>query len=278
MVNCNRFFAFGCSFTSYVWPTWADIIGHNFKSKFYNYGKGGSGNFQMLERLMQVDQLYNINEKDLVVICWTNVTREDRWIKGRWETGGNVYTNHFYDKNFTEKYCDPLGYYIKDLAIIKIVTEFLKSRGCTFYMLSLNPLDKFEQWGEERNLYYNNEAKTNYKNIYNNVADGYKNITEQIKSSYYEIIYKKNWKYKHDNNIKSPLIKYKDKIVLDYHPTPIEHLRYLEAVLPEFIVSEEIRQLVNKSDEIVLKKPYTEYGDMDVWFDNTYTDKVRELY
>ena len=33
----NRFFSFGCSFTQYHWPTWANVIGMHFDyDNFYN--------------------------------------------------------------------------------------------------------------------------------------------------------------------------------------------------------------------------------------------------
>jgi len=36
----RRLFAFGCSFTQYKWPTWADILGKSFDLS-YNLGKSG---------------------------------------------------------------------------------------------------------------------------------------------------------------------------------------------------------------------------------------------
>ena len=41
----KRVFAFGCSFTCYRWPTWADLIGKQCEgAEFRNYGKSGAGN------------------------------------------------------------------------------------------------------------------------------------------------------------------------------------------------------------------------------------------
>ena len=39
----KRAFVFGCSFTQYYWPTWADILGREF-NKFENWGQCGGGN------------------------------------------------------------------------------------------------------------------------------------------------------------------------------------------------------------------------------------------
>jgi hypothetical protein len=39
----KRFFAFGRSFTDYLWPTWADIIGREIPY-YENWGHGAAGN------------------------------------------------------------------------------------------------------------------------------------------------------------------------------------------------------------------------------------------
>ena len=40
----KRVFAFGCSFTNYIYPTWADLIMHEMPSaECYNFGKAGGG-------------------------------------------------------------------------------------------------------------------------------------------------------------------------------------------------------------------------------------------
>ena len=41
----KRVFAFGCSFTHYSYPTWANLIAYqNTDAEFYNFGKAGMGN------------------------------------------------------------------------------------------------------------------------------------------------------------------------------------------------------------------------------------------
>ena len=41
----KRIFTFGCSFTNYLWSTWANILGYEFReAEFYNFGKSGAGN------------------------------------------------------------------------------------------------------------------------------------------------------------------------------------------------------------------------------------------
>ena len=53
----KRFFAFGCSFTNYYWPTWADIIGQD--SNFYeNWAQPGAGNHFIFNSIMFSSMVY----------------------------------------------------------------------------------------------------------------------------------------------------------------------------------------------------------------------------
>lgn len=70
----DRFFAFGCSFTNWVYPTWADFIGINFK-EYRNIGRAGGSNLHMLEKLVETDNRFGLNENDTVYIMLTGVFR-----------------------------------------------------------------------------------------------------------------------------------------------------------------------------------------------------------
>ena len=47
----KRLFTFGCSFTQWKWPTWADYIGINF-DEYYNAGQAGSDNKHILNHIL----------------------------------------------------------------------------------------------------------------------------------------------------------------------------------------------------------------------------------
>jgi hypothetical protein len=101
----DRVFTFGCSFTNYDWPTWADIIIHDFSNKGYNYGLSGLGNVGIMHRILEADLRHKFTEKDCILICWTSWVREDRFLFGSWKRYGCVYINPFYTRKFW-KYCD----------------------------------------------------------------------------------------------------------------------------------------------------------------------------
>lgn len=73
-MNEGRCFAFGCSFTQWFYPTWADIIGKNY-TEFYNYGKGALSNETIGRRFIEIDSLNHFNENDLVVVGLSGIGR-----------------------------------------------------------------------------------------------------------------------------------------------------------------------------------------------------------
>lgn len=93
MENKKRFFAFGCSLTQYIWPTWADIVAHSFEQngkEAYNFGVAGSGYLGVLYNIMKADEMYNFNDDDLIIIMWSSWNREDRLDNQTWSRWGNV--------------------------------------------------------------------------------------------------------------------------------------------------------------------------------------------
>lgn len=100
----KRFFAFGCSFTQYSWPTWADIIAWDLNISYENWGIAGLGNVGIFHRMVECDLKNNFKSDDLIIPVWSTWTREDRYLKNTWETHGNVFNNSFYDRKFLSKY------------------------------------------------------------------------------------------------------------------------------------------------------------------------------
>lgn len=134
----NRFFAFGCSYTSFALPTWADIVAAEMPhAEYYNFGQGGSGNLLISNRVAQANLKYKFNENDLVIVMFTSISREDRYINGTWHTMGNIYNQPYYDKSFVKNYCDPFGFLIRDAALIEMTQTYLQSSPCKALFFSM---------------------------------------------------------------------------------------------------------------------------------------------
>lgn len=135
----KRFFAFGCSFTSYLWPTWADIVSTEMPdAEFFNLGKSGSGNMLISLRIAEANNRFKFTDTDLIMVMFTTYTREDRWVENQWITPGNIYDNDIYPKDWVKKFADERGYLIRDAALIDMSMKYLDNLPCDKYcMLSV---------------------------------------------------------------------------------------------------------------------------------------------
>ena len=208
----KRFFAFGCSFTFYNWPTWADIISKEIP-KSYNYGRPGAGNFYIFSSIIEANKKHKFTEDDLIIVMWTAVDREDRYIEHNWKSSGCVYhsIDNFYDKNFIMKYVDQRGFYLRDITYVAAITKMLE--GLNYYFLSMM---KFESSGESNTV---GEADTD-------ISDFYKDELKKILPSVLNTICNGNW-------IEQSKMKGKDKngkLFRDLHPTPNYYLEYLNNI------------------------------------------------
>ena len=136
LVKYKRVFTFGCSFTQYTAPTWADIVFFDMpNAEKLNFGRSGAGNTLISNRIVQANSVYKFSETDLVLVMYTSPLREDRWINGAWHTHGNVFNQSYYDKNFVKNYCDPLGMLIRDLGILEISRGYVESLPCDSFQM-----------------------------------------------------------------------------------------------------------------------------------------------
>jgi hypothetical protein len=213
----NRFFAFGCSFTHYYWPTWADLISKEIKET-YMYAAIGAGNFYIYQAVLEAIQTYNINGDDLVMVMFSNVTREDRYTrKDGWITPGNLFFQDQYDKKFMEKFFCEKGYLMRDLSLIEGVSQCLTATGADYKLMSIVPLDSFSS--DERKI----------QNV-DSVLDAYSSTINKIMPSVLDITFSGSW----NNRIVRPKyqVHWSTELYVDNHPTPDEHLEYLLSVFP----------------------------------------------
>jgi hypothetical protein len=237
----KRFFAFGCSFTSYYWPTWADIISKEF-SESYNYGRNGAGNFFVYQSLIEAILKHKINKDDLVMIMFSNVTREDRFVKNRgWVTPGNLYFQNEYDEKFLQKYLCDHGYLMRDLNLVSGCKFSLDSIGCDYKLMSIVPFDsKQSDSGKMSNINY--------------LLEFYNDILTTLEPNVLDTVFDGDW------NTRSPRpayqVHWQKEIYVDNHPTPNEHLEYLQQIIPNIEFSKKTLEFVAESNQQVLSKDF----------------------
>lgn len=298
----NRIFTFGCSFTNYYWPTWADIIGHGLDhDQYQNWGRSGAGNQFIFNSIVECHARNCIDTNDTVVVMWTNVGREDRYLNGEWQTPGNIYSQSLYDKDFVRRFADMRGYYIRDLATMQAVHLILDNIGCNYYFLNMVEITTHDQYKNFNNTeqisdlletyrdtvkimrpsihqivfqgdWYNRpnrvwlendvvnklDSVIKWNTFYNGVraetwpdcfsADDFENLPDLIKQECIEVFGYKQDQTKKNKSTDKPIIH---NSRLDLHPTPAEHMLYLDNVLPEIKLTPETRKWVNDVELLI---------------------------
>jgi len=221
----KRVFTFGCSFTSYSWPTWADILVEDFKNKGlegYNFGRCGAGNQFIFIKLMEANAKFKFNEDDLILICWTTMQREDRFAKNEWMTPGLIYNQNIYTELFVDAWADPSFYVFRDSAIMSATNLALKQLGCKLYQFSMHHIkqldsnDASSRYSNTSGIveFYGNDIHLDFLPMmeYLNLTDHSSEAAKKRPNSYWE-----------NKGIKtsSP----------EWHPTVEEHDKYLSEVL-----------------------------------------------
>lgn len=206
----KRAFAFGCSFTNYVYPTWADIIMNEMPNvESYNFGQAGGGNHFIACRIAEANTRFKFNETDLVMVMYSTAFREDRFLNGRWKTNGNIYNQGFYDKNFVKNYVDPLGCVVRDLALMEMSRRYLEMLPCGTLMLRAAPMEH-----EVSDLLDDDMLKA---------IDVYKDVYYDFPPTLQESMFPNGWVSTMEKGTPG-------NMHMDQHPLPIDYYNYLEKI------------------------------------------------
>jgi len=245
----RRLFTFGCSFTHFKWPTWADILGKEF-SYFENWGRAGVGNVYIANAVVESSIKNKFTKDDVVIIMWSYMTREDRYYtkEEKWKTIGNIYLQDLYDKNFVEKHVTVRGCYIRDMAQIYLISQYLEKINCNYEFLSVSGLNSTDDVDD--------------------ILEFYKDTVTKFKPSVYDTIFNNGWLPKF---LSKDDLEIKEK---DIHPLPGEHLEYVDKVLTNYNISESTRDWISMLDiqtrnYMLGKSPNNEFFKWAAQYDRT---------
>jgi hypothetical protein len=223
----SRLFTFGCSFTNYRWSTWADCLAPEF-DEFQNWGQAGGGNHYIFNSVMEADQRHQFTNGDTVVVCWTSIDREDRYIDHRWHTPGNAYfAKTVYHPEYLRSHIDERGFLVRDLAYIKAVKTLLENRQGVRW--------KFLSMVEIMAMPHPNDNTSQYRDV----MRLYQDVVESILPGFDKTVFLNNW----------------PKPGEDPHPSPDEHLAYLDTVLPGWVTKAETRAKMHEETINLRKDP-----------------------
>ena len=141
-VKNSRLLASGCSYTSYCWSTWADILGQEFDS-YSQVGIGGSDNATVARSIIKHAQPH-----DTVVIMWTSFDRWSFYNDDPWPMANKDPNNHWRhlgssalkSKEFVVNYYHPVERFQTTMDYIQLVDLHSKSVGYSAYHFTAFPL------------------------------------------------------------------------------------------------------------------------------------------
>jgi hypothetical protein len=247
----NRIFIFGCSFTHYAWPTWANVISyHAPHATTYNFARSGGGNMFIAERVVAVNQAHKFCETDLILIMWSTHSREDRYIVDQWHLPGNIFTQGFYSDEFVKKYSCVKGYLVRDLALITLTNTCLESYSSDSVVL--------------RSVYPDFDHKFFNGNNLEEVIELYQDISNSMPIPLQQCVLAEDgtgWINGHEYYWPN-LNRTDDSPFLDYHPNPLMYMQYLQRI--GFNISESVQQqIIQLTTELKLLK---DRKSIEQWF------------
>ena len=207
-----RVWGFGCSFTQYFYPTWADILIHEVEQQGHtgeNWGSCGKGNLYIANKVMECHARNQLGPNDYVFICWSNYFREDAHTdKLGWHTPKSIFRQTEYKDGTVNGFGSVKYYAMRDLALIQSTKLSLQALGVNQYHFSILPMT-----GGDRGI-------DKVSNVYNLEFDG-----PAMMSSLGLMLQDEETKR---NRIRSFPPENPIDTLEEWHPLPYEHLEYIE--------------------------------------------------
>jgi len=252
--HAQRLFVFGCSFTKYRWAMYGELLAHELKVPFYNYGMPMSGNSYIFNMLVQANQIYKFNKDDLVIVQWSTIEREDRYINNHiscpdgWFHAGAIHTmfTDLFDEHFIQNCDNAVHYMMSTFAMIQAADAILTATGSQFEMLQMPDLSE--------QFFIGVDPDEDKENAIRLVAL-YKNVLNKINPGFYEVLW--NSKFHCENKIAS--IKKIHKQCNDLHPLPHENAIYVNTIFDNILSDKTIKLAENTSKEIIDYRWYDQY-------------------
>ena len=135
----TRLFTFGCSFSRWLWPTWADLLATEF-DEFQNYGINGVGNKCIAERVSECLLLNDLTSHDTVIVQWTDYHRFDfhrldLLDSSNWACSGNIHLNPHLPTEISGMWSE-YSYIMHTWNFINLTASLLKNSKCRWYFTS----------------------------------------------------------------------------------------------------------------------------------------------
>lgn len=134
----TTFYSFGCSYTNFAWPTWANFVGTQF-DRHISYAQSGAGNRYIFLSVLDALQNHTIREGDVFVVQWSSLCREDR-IKPNdevFKTPGYLDYQSEYPEVFTKEMFNPQQQFVELRNYIFALKTIFESHKITYRMTNM---------------------------------------------------------------------------------------------------------------------------------------------
>jgi hypothetical protein len=218
-MDSKRLYTFGCSFTKYKWPTWADFIGNQFEI-YENWGQPGAGNLFISTQVYECCQKNCVGVDDTVLVMLSSTNRFDIINQdSKFVTEGNIYNSPSLPKEFVENiWSEEFGIYLTWFAANSI-KRLLDGIGCKYKIMTAFDITKLDDdslitddlFNKGRIIHTLHDLRTEF-NFEDNLNDFSKTMLKEGHSYYNFMEYGGN----------------------DDHPSMSIHLEWIKKYLPEY--------------------------------------------
>ena len=222
----NRLLTFGCSFTSYWWITWADILAAYLDIESYNFARGGYNTHAIAFSILQADKKYKFTDKDCIIVEWTNIGRDFNIAK----IGDLNIMNSVYDTNR-----DTFGYISGNMDHVFSNVQHMYTIEKAFNIISVHMANNKEYFYKVIDGIYgkNKDQIEKIFELYNDLL---------AKPNFFDTVLESNWNYNME--------KYK---ISDGHPLPKEHSEFCKKVFNVY-PDADLQEKIELSNTVVLNK------------------------
>jgi len=218
----SRFFAFGCSFTYYCWPTWADLIGSQY-DEYYNQAFYGRGNQYIMHSVYEADSLKAFTPDDTVIVMLTGFTRNDTFINGQWTYRGSVYNpqnSEIYTDEWMKNFWSLEQGMLNLWMAAKAIKALLDLRGCKYEIINA-----FDNNGNNMSQ----EAFGSKDQIDSTFSDKFLDEYLELLSS--KVAFQR---FLDNNYQKKDYYYFEQEQFFDVHPTVNMHAEFIKKYLPVY--------------------------------------------
>lgn len=165
----KRLFTYGCSFTNYQYPTWAEYLGSLY-DEHHTFALSGAGNYFSFSQFKRTLHEYDVSKNDTILFQITGIVRKDLiGADNEWVGGGNIFYNSNYSQNYINNCFDMINSAYDLYNNLKFLIYFKEYLNYNIIIIPMLSFEHKENLGEIGYRYQNDN--TQYSNYLFKIID-----------------------------------------------------------------------------------------------------------